>query len=233
MTPLRTRLRSRLVLTIVTAVFAAATASPAVMAAQSPTDPLGWRPCAYLPTPPDAVWGPSKNVGSPPAEARLSPSDLMTIVTNRGTLRIRMLTSAAPCTVNSFRFLASRHYFDGTHCHRLTTSGIYVLQCGDPSGTGSGGPGYMFQDENLVGASYPAGSVAMANAGPDTNGSQFFITYKDSSISPLYTPFGRVVGNGLDVVRYVAAGGCDNANGAGDGHPRRFIRFTSLRLSND
>ena len=81
------------------------------------------------------------------------------------------LTSAAPCTTFSFRFLARRHYFDGTHCHRLTLPGI-VLQCGDPTGTGSGGPGYKFNDENLAGATYPAGTVAMAKAGPDTNGSQ-------------------------------------------------------------
>ena len=196
----------------------------------SPSHPLEWRPCAYLPSPP-VLWGPSKNVGTPPVQARLSPGDIMTIVTNRGVLRIRMLTSAAPCTVNSFRFLASQKYFDKTECHRLTTSRIYVLQCGDPSGTGSGGPGYMFQDENLDGASYKAGTVAMANAGPWTNGSQFFISYEDSSIQPNYTPFGVVLGDGLRIVRYIAAGGSDNSRTSGDGHPIRPLRFKTLRLS--
>jgi len=194
-------------------------------------DPLGWRPCGYLPSPPSSVWGPSKNVGTPPAQARMAPGDVMTIVTNRGTIKIRMLTSDAPCTVNSFRFLASKKYFDNSHCHRLTTKGIFVLQCGDPFGTGSGGPGYMYQDENLAGATYGAGTVAMANAGPDTNGSQFFITYKDTTLKPLYTPFGVVV-SGLDIVRKVAAYGCDNTNGSGDGHPRRSVVFKTLRLKN-
>ena len=190
-------------------------------------DPLGWRPCGYLPV----ALGKSKNVGTPPAQGRMAPGDIMTIVTNRGTIKIRMLTDAAPCTVNSFRFLAAKKYFDNSHCHRLTTSGIFVLQCGDPFGTGSGGPGYMYQDENLVGATYKAGTVAMANAGPDTNGSQFFITYKDTTLKPLYTPFGVVV-SGLDIVRKVAAYGCDNTNGSGDGHPRRSVVFKTLRLKN-
>jgi peptidyl-prolyl cis-trans isomerase B (cyclophilin B) len=215
-----------------------AAALPAFGSAQPPNhngpggDPVGWRPCAYLPAPPDAVWGPGKNVGTPPQQARLAPADVMTLVTNRGTIKIKMLTAAAPCTVNSFRFLASKKYFDGTHCHRLTTSGIYVLQCGDPSATGSGHPGYEYQDENLVGATYTAGTVAMANAGPSTNGSQFFITYKNSSISPLYTPFGVVLGNGLDIVRRVAEDRSDNSNGSGDGHPRRSVIFKTVRLTN-
>src|SRR5579864_3595155 len=85
--------------------------------------------------------------------------------TTQGVITVRMLTTKAPCTTFSFRFLASRGYFNQTHCHRLTEQGIFVLQCGDPTGTGSGGPGYSFNDENLAGATYPAGTVAMANAG--------------------------------------------------------------------
>ncbi len=83
-----------------------------------------------------------------------------------------------------------------------------MLQCGDPTGTGSGGPGYAFNDENLAGATYPAGTVAMANAGPDTNGSQFFFTWKDTTLAPDYTPFGTVTG-GLDVLQKIAAAGDD------------------------
>jgi peptidyl-prolyl cis-trans isomerase B (cyclophilin B) len=193
--------------------------------AAAPTDT---RPCVYIPTPPQ--WGPTKYVGMPPNLAPTTPADVMTIVTNRGKLRVAMLTSAAPCTVNSFRFLSSQKYFDGTSCHRLTTSGIFVLQCGDPSGTGSGGPGYMYQDENLAGATYGAGTVAMANAGPSTNGSQFFITYKDSSLPPLYTPFGSVLDDGLKIIKAVAAGGSDNSNASGDGHPKRPLVIDQLTV---
>ena len=89
-----------------------------------------------------------------------------TIVTNRGDVVIHLLNAKATCTVNSFVYLAAKKYFNNTRCHRLTTSAIYVLQCGDPTGTGSGGPGYKFADENLSGARYTAGTVAMANAGP-------------------------------------------------------------------
>ena len=109
-----------------------------------------------------------------------------------GDVVIDLLNSKATCTVNSFVYLAGQKYFNNTHCHRLTTvSPLYVLQCGDPTGTGSGGPGYKFNDENLAGANYTAGTVAMANAGADTNGSQFFLVYKNSTLSPNYTPFGR------------------------------------------
>jgi peptidyl-prolyl cis-trans isomerase B (cyclophilin B) len=182
--------------------------------------------CVYVPLPApvgSTVFGPVKSVGTPPTSASTAAPVVMTLTTNRGVLKIDMHVAAAPCTVNSFRFLAGKHYFDGSHCHRLTTRGIFVLQCGDPSGTGGGNPGYVFPDENLAGATYPAGTVAMANAGPCTNGSQFFITYKDSSISPLYTPFGRVTGRGLATIRYIADGGSDNANGQGDGHPHRAL----------
>ena len=116
------------------------------------------------------------------------------------------LTDKAPYTTFSFEYLARKKYFDATKCHRLTTSGIYVLQCGDPTGTGSGGPGYQFQDENLTGATYPAGTIAMANAGPGTNGSQFFIVYKDTQLPPSYTPWGKVTA-GLDIVQGIAKAG--------------------------
>lgn len=126
---------------------------------------------------------------------------LVTIFTTQGAITFKALTDKAPCTTNSFRFLAQRDYYDNTHCHRLTTQGIFVLQCGDPTGTGSGGPGYQFPDENLAGATYPAGTVAMANAGPNTNGSQFFIVTADacSWLDGKHTVFGQVT-EGMDVV---------------------------------
>ena len=150
--------------------------------------------------------------------------------TTQGDITFQALTTKAPCTTYSFRFLAEHGYYDKTHCHRLTTARIYVLQCGDPTGTGSGGPGYVFPDENLTGATYPAGTVAMANAGPNTNGSQFFITWKDTTLSPNYTPFGRIIG-GMNVLQRVAAAGEDDQNGPGDGYPTLFVGFHHVQIA--
>jgi peptidyl-prolyl cis-trans isomerase B (cyclophilin B) len=149
--------------------------------------------------------------------------------TTHGVITVRMRTAEAPCTTFSFRFLASRAYYNLTHCHRLTLQGIYVLQCGDPTGTGSGGPGYSFNDENLAGATYPAGTVAMANAGPNTNGSQFFFTWKDTTLSPDYTPFGVVI-SGMDVLQKIAAAGDDSQNGPGDGYPNLYTDFLFVQV---
>uniref|UniRef100_A0AAU2K2E1 Peptidyl-prolyl cis-trans isomerase n=1 Tax=Streptomyces sp. NBC_00049 TaxID=2903617 RepID=A0AAU2K2E1_9ACTN len=133
-----------------------------------------------------------------------------------GKITIELAAARAPRTVNSFVFLAGRHFFDHSKCHRLTTRGIHVLQCGDPTGTGTGGPGYRFPDENLRGARYPAGTVAMANSGPGTNGSQFFLVYRDARLPASYTPFGKVTG-GMEVLRRIAAAGVKG--GGGDGAP--------------
>jgi peptidyl-prolyl cis-trans isomerase B (cyclophilin B) len=152
------------------------------------------------------------------------------LFTTQGVISFRALTTAAPCTTLSFRFLATSGYFTGTHCHRLTILQIYVLQCGDPTGTGSGAPGYVFKDENLAGATYPAGTVAMANAGPDTNGSQFFFCWNNSSkIPPDYTPFG-VVTSGMNILRRIASAGDDSQNGPGDGYPNLFVEFLRVRI---
>ena len=136
-----------------------------------------------------------------------------------------MDAAKAPCTVNSLRSLAHFSYFDKTVCHRLTSQSIFVLQCGDPSGDGTGGPGYRFADENLEGATYPRGTVAMANSGPGTNGSQFFLVYKDSQLPPDYTPFGRITA-GLDVIDKVAAAG---STPPGDGEPKTAVTIQTLR----
>jgi peptidyl-prolyl cis-trans isomerase B (cyclophilin B) len=149
--------------------------------------------------------------------------------TTQGVIVIQALTAQAPCTTFSFRFLAQRGYFNRTHCHRLTLQGIFVLQCGDPTGTGSGGPGYKFNDENLAGATYPAGTVAMANAGPNTNGSQFFFVWKNTSLPPLYTPFARVI-RGMGVLEKIAAAGDDSQNGPGDGYPHLFVGFRHIQI---
>lgn len=152
------------------------------------------------------------------------------LITDEGLISFQALTDKAPCTTNSFRFLAEHNYYDLTHCHRLVTQRIFVLQCGDPTGTGSGGPGYSFPDENLTGATYPAGTVAMANAGPSTNGSQFFFCTEDTKLSPNYTPFGRVVA-GQDVLRKIAAGGEDDQNSTGDGFPTLPVDILHVQIA--
>ena len=171
----------------------------------------------------------AKEVELPPTEGIETEQVFeVTIATDRGDIVFDMDSAKAPCTANSLRSLAHFAYFDDTPCHRLTTEGISVLQCGDPSGTGSGGPGYTFADENLEGATYPRGTVAMANGGPDTNGSQFFLVYGDSSLPPNYTPFGTIT-EGLDVLDEVAKGGSDESRGAGDGKPLTPITIQTLR----
>ncbi len=168
----------------------------------------------------------SREVPKPPSEdVETSGVYVTTLTTNVGTVTFNMDAALTPCTVNSLRSLAHEKYFDGTECHRLTSQGIFVLQCGDPSGDGTGGPGYRFADENLEGATYPRGTVAMANSGPGTNGSQFFLVYKDSQLPPDYTPFGRI-SKGLDVLDKVAAGG---STPPGDGSPKTGVTITTLR----
>jgi peptidyl-prolyl cis-trans isomerase B (cyclophilin B) len=190
----------------------------------SGTSAAGTRHCIYT-----ASGTAARPVGRPPATATAA-SYQATIQTNRGPVVADLQGAAAPCTVNSFVYLAGKHYFSNTNCHRLTTAGIYVLQCGDPTGTGSGGPGYKFADENLKGARYTAGTLAMANSGPGTNGSQFFIVYRDSATLPAsYTPFGKVV-KGLGIIQNVAKAGTDNANGNGDGHPREKVVIESVTI---
>jgi peptidyl-prolyl cis-trans isomerase B (cyclophilin B) len=142
----------------------------------------------------------------------------MKLATTCGDIDIALKASAAPHTVNSFDFLAGKGFFDHTKCHRLVTQGIYVLQCGDPSGSGSGGPGYTIPDENLKdkslkGGVYPAGTVAMANTGQKhTGGSQFFLVYQDSQLPASYTPFGTVSDSGMKVLKKIAAAGAQAAD---------------------
>ena len=122
-------------------------------------------------------------------------------------------------------YLAGKKYFDNTPCHRLTTGANFgVLQCGDPGGTGSGGPGYSFKDELDKNGKYTKGVLAMANSGPNTNGSQFFIVYKDTQLAPNYTIFGTVT-KGLDVVEKVAKGGTQSGQ---DGKPKTAISLKTI-----
>ncbi|RNL80413.1 peptidylprolyl isomerase [Nocardioides marmorisolisilvae] len=170
----------------------------------------------------------------------------MVITTNRGTIPITFEPDQAPCAVNSFVALATQGYFDNTSCHRLTTEGYYVLQCGDPLGTGQGGPGYSFKDELLDNdprlqpcgnaggqayCTYGTGTVAMANRGPNTNGSQFFLVYGSSRFPPDFTVFGHLDASGLKVIKAIAAKGIGTPSGMGpgDGAPKEPVTITSVK----
>lgn len=157
--------------------------------------------------------------------------------TNQGNIGMELDRSVSPCTVNAIEHLAENDYYDDTVCHRLTTSGIFVLQCGDPSGNGAGGPGFQFAneyptdeaDEETSAVIYPRGSIAMANAGPGTNGSQIFLNYQDSPLAPDYTYFGQISEEGLATLDAIAEKGVEG--GAGDGAPVEEIRIEEASIA--
>jgi peptidyl-prolyl cis-trans isomerase B (cyclophilin B) len=197
--------------------------------------------CSYTATTPVA-----RKVSFPSATPDYAASYQATINTNLGKITFNLLNSKATCTVNSFVHLAEAGYFNNSQCHRLVTSGIYVLQCGDPTATataalkcsttsniGAGTPGYDFASENLTGAKYTAGTVAMANQGTATsNGSQFFIVYQDSTsgLTASYTPF-AMVSSGLGIVQNVAKDGysCQYAQ-SGGGAPKKKVIIDSVTI---
>ena len=199
--------------------------------------------CSYTAATPVA-----RKVSFPPTAPDYTASYQATINTNLGKITFNLLNSKATCTVNSFVHLAEAGYFNNTQCHRLVTSGIYVLQCGDPYATatakltcsttstiGAGTPGYDFASENLTGAKYPAGTVAMANEGTaSSNGSQFFIVYKNSTsgLTASYTPF-AAVSSGLDIVQNVAKDGysCQYPQqSGGGGAPKKKVIIDSVTI---
>jgi serine/threonine protein kinase/cyclophilin family peptidyl-prolyl cis-trans isomerase len=181
---------------------------------------------------------------TPPSTGTV-PTDPATVsasmTTDQGNIGLLLNNAEAPCTVNNFASLAQKGYFDDTVCHRLTTAPeLGVLQCGDPTASGSGGPGYSFSNEYptnhyapgdpalLKPVLYPRGALAMANAGPKTNGSQFFLVYKDSKLPPNYTVFGTIDSPGLATLDKIAAAGV--AGGGVDGKPSVPIKIESMRL---
>jgi peptidyl-prolyl cis-trans isomerase B (cyclophilin B) len=195
--------------------------------------------CTY-----SATTDPAVKPVSPPFSGKV-PTDpgtvSVTMVTNYGSMGIQLDNGKTPCTVNNFVSLAQKGFFDNTPCHRLTAaSGLSVLQCGDPTGQGTGGPGYQFANEyptNQYTANdpalqqpvlYPRGTVAMANAGPGTNGSQFFLVYRDSQLPPDYTVFGSTDNTGLATLDEIAAAGI--ADGSTDGRPATPVTIQSIWL---
>lgn len=172
----------------------------------------------------------AKKVSLPPAQASNTGQVKVTMATSVGDFHATLDAAKTPCTVNSFVSLAKQGFFDNTSCHRLVTQGIFVLQCGDPTGTGSGGPGYSFADELSGSESYPAGTLAMANAGPNTNGSQFFIVFGDSPLPPSYTVFGQVDAASVKLAKSVAQKGSDHAFPDGSGHPNEKVEITGVTV---
>jgi peptidyl-prolyl cis-trans isomerase B (cyclophilin B) len=162
-----------------------------------------------------------KEVDLPPTEATVSGEVHVVFETTLGDIPATLDADATPCTVNSFVSLAEQGFFDDSPCPRMATSPSFgILQCGDPSGTGSGGPGYSYADELTGEETYNAGTLAMANAGADTNGSQFFFVFNDSpGLTPNYNVFGTVDPAGLKLLTDAAKEGDDGSHPAGGGVP--------------
>lgn len=198
--------------------------------------------CKYRPTPNQPA---AKPVDLPedPDQASKEGNVKATFKTSQGDIPVTMDRAQAPCTVQSMRHLIEQKYFDGTPCHRQVNSDtLKVLQCGDPTGKGTGGPGYTVPDEkpkNLKDApqssaqqkvaTYPRGSLAMANSGsPNSGGSQFFLVTEDSSLPPDYTVFGKVDKAGLATLDKIAANGIEG--GKDDGAPKKPVDIEQAQL---
>jgi len=162
--------------------------------------------------------------GPPPMCIDPERSYTATMTTSKGSMTIALDTAAAPKTVNNFVFLARYHYYDAITFHRVIPG--FMLQGGDPEGSGRGGPGYRFADELPRPGRYEVGSLAMANAGPNTNGSQFFIVSGPSGVGlpPQYSLFGKVV-SGLDVVAAI------ESVGSGSGKPKEKVTIESVTIT--
>lgn len=197
--------------------------------AESPTQEesaAGGTTCEY----PEDGSQPAKPVDPPPAEATASGTVEGTIATSAGDIPIELDADRTPCTVNNFISLAEQGFFDDTSCHRLTTQGIYVLQCGDPSASGMGGPGYTIADEVDGTEKYGPGVLAMAKtSAPDSGGSQFFLVYADSGVlDPVYTEFGTIDEAGVKVLEEIAAKG--TADGGPDGAPKDEVTISGVTV---
>ena len=207
--------------------------APVAQESQTPPDPTASETVTAAAAVECAVAGTARadDISYPdgPQALDFSPTTL-TLDTNCGVIEIA-LDPNAPETVASEAFLASSGFYDNTSCHRLTTEGLYVLQCGDPAGNGSGGPGYSIPDENLPeegSVNYPAGTIAMANAGPGTSGSQFFIVYAPTSLPAGYSIWGTVT-SGLGIVQDLASAGVEG--GLTDGPPAQPIFINTATVS--
>jgi peptidyl-prolyl cis-trans isomerase B (cyclophilin B) len=215
-------------------------AAPPAPTAEPTATPAALGDCTFTPTPDE----PAARPAPVPAVTTASTSGTVgvTLQTGQGPIPMTLDRSTGPCAVESFVSLVNAGYYTNSPCHRLTTgAGLQVLQCGDPTGTGTGGPGYTINDEPPAGLApapggggavvYPRGTVAMAKtAAPNSGGSQFFLVYADSTLPPDYTVFGTIGEAGLATLDTIAAGGSDDANGPGDGAPRTAVTIQAATL---
>jgi peptidyl-prolyl cis-trans isomerase B (cyclophilin B) len=213
--------------------------NPPPMPSFAPPADLGAN-CQYPPS-----TGPASKPVRAPRSGKVStdPAEInASIATNQGEIGLQLANAESPCTVNSFTSLAQQGFFDQTPCHRLTTAAtVGVLQCGDPKGDSTGGPGYQFADEYPTNqyppndpqaqqpVVYPRGTLAMANAGPGTNGSEFYLVYDDSELAPVYTVFGTIDDTGLTTIDNIVKGGV--AGGGDDGTPAVAVTINTVRVA--
>jgi peptidyl-prolyl cis-trans isomerase B (cyclophilin B) len=198
------------------------------------TQAAGTVSCTY--TPDTSGNANLKDVGTPPdpqsTPAKGTTNLLMT--TGQGNLNLTLDRAKAPCAAASFSYLASAKFFDGSSCHRLVNGESFgVLQCGDPTGTGQGGPTYKYAEEVTPATTYPRGTIAMANSGqPGSTGSQFFLVFADSQLSPDYTVVGTVDEAGLAVLDQIAAAGNDGSMepSPGGGKPNVPVTIESMTV---
>lgn len=215
---------------IFVAALLAAGLAPVAHSAEKPTSVPGCKPATAKQHTPNPVMQPKR-------ASKVLPKSL-TLSTNCGVIEIS-LNAKAPLTITSIAALARAGYYNKSQCHRLTTEGLFVLQCGDPTLTGAGSPtGWKgYKDENLpkaTGINYPAGTVAMANSGAGTNGSQFFLVYKDTQLGPNYTIWGRIT-KGLDILQKIGNVGAYQVNGeqlyyAADGYPIQAVEIVKATV---
>jgi peptidyl-prolyl cis-trans isomerase B (cyclophilin B) len=208
--------------------------APTSGVAAATTNADGTVACTYSPE--DSGNPNLKDVGTPPTPEATPTQGTSTLLmsTNQGDLTLTLDRAKAPCAASSFTYLASQKFFDGSPCHREVNQPTFgVLQCGDPTGSGSGGPSYKFAQEIPDGTTYPRGTIAMANTGqPNSTGSQFFLCFTDTQLSPDYTPVGTVDEAGLAVLDTVAAAGNDGSMEAqaGGGAPNTPVTINSMTV---
>lgn len=214
-----------------TAPAATATAAPSASATASAV-PVASRPVAC--NGPVEKLAPAKRTFSaePPITIDTKAAYTMKLVTSCGPISIALEAVKAPHTINMLSFLAAGKFFDGIRCQRAVDgSGLIVLQCGDPTGTGGGSIGFTIPEENLTGATYPRGTLAMANTGAkNSTGSQFFLVDKDSQLPPSYTVAGHITA-GIDVLDKLIAVGNDGSNPAGGGEPNKRIYLQTVTVT--
>ncbi|RBY85665.1 peptidylprolyl isomerase [Blastococcus sp. TF02A-30] len=209
-----------------------ASPSPTTSAAARTTNPDGTVTCEYLP---DESGNPnSQDVGTPPNPEATPTQGSATLLmaTDQGDLTLTLDRAKAPCAAASFVYLAQQQFFDGSPCHRLVNQPSFgVLQCGDPTGTGSGGPSYRYGEEVGADTTYPRGTIAMAKtSAPSSTGSQFFLCFVDTELPPEYTVVGTVDEAGIGVLETIAAGGIEGVGPEGDGAPATPVTINSMTV---